>query len=109
MDAASRARLYEEVFAAVVASRTTLSAYLMPDLERARYTMGTSMADRVLPYVLEDSIRVVFRPAQEPEPSAAVHRHEMGHAPDEARIVVHRHPGRAPRGCRHGAHRRLSE
>ena len=63
MDAASRARLYEEVFAAVIASKTTLSAYLMPDLERARYTLGTSMADRVLPYVLEDSVRVVFRRA----------------------------------------------
>lgn len=63
MDAASRARLYEEVFAAVVASKTTVSAYLMPDLELARYTLGTSMADRVLPYVLEDSVRVVFRRA----------------------------------------------
>ena len=63
MDAASRASLYEEVFSAVVASRSTLTAYLMPDLERARYTLGTSMADRVLPYVLEDSVRVVFRRA----------------------------------------------
>ena len=63
MDAASRAKVYEELFAAVVASGTTHSAYLMPDLERARYTLGTSMADRVLPYVLEDSVRVVFRRA----------------------------------------------
>ena len=63
MDAASRAKVYEELFAAVVVSGTTPSAYLMPDLERARYTLGTSMADRVLPYVLEDSVRVVFRRA----------------------------------------------
>jgi hypothetical protein len=63
MDAASRARAYEELFAAVVASGTTLTAYLMPDLERARYSLGTSMADRVLPYVLEDSVRVLFRRA----------------------------------------------
>lgn len=63
MDAAARTRVYEELHVASWAARRGWADTLRPDLERARYKLGTGLADRILPYVLDDDLLRLFRAA----------------------------------------------
>jgi hypothetical protein len=63
MDTNSRTKLYRQLFPAAEEKTSTLLDFLEPDLESARYKLGTGIADRVLPYVIDDSVTRIFRAA----------------------------------------------
>ncbi len=63
MDARSRYTVYQKVGQAARAAGVPFSSYLSPDLERARYRLGSSSADRVLPYSLEPEVVECVRAA----------------------------------------------
>ncbi len=61
MEIHERAALSQELSDRARAAGESWSQFLQPDLEKARYRLGTSKADRILPYVIEDDLRQVFR------------------------------------------------
>ena len=63
MEVATRTAAYVEVFEAARQAGIPLSRVLLPDLSGARYKLGTSASDYVLPYVLDDKLSKVFRAA----------------------------------------------